>query len=820
MTATAWLFPGQGSQRKGMGAELFARYPEHCATAQEILGFSVPDLCLEDRDGLLKRTRYTQPALFVLNALAYLDRADREPAPAFLAGHSVGEYNALFAAGSFDFETGVRLVGRRGELMDAATGGAMTAVVGPDVEKVPAALAEAGLDDVDIANHNSPEQIVLSGSEEAVTAAAALIRQAKLGRCVPLAVSAAFHSRHMAAAAAEFATFLRRFQLADPRIPVVANVTARPYEPGRLLDVLSEQVRSPVRWSDSMRYLLEQGVRSVTDMGPGTVVEGLWQAAVKHAPVQPAPLPPAPPQAPVPPPQAPVPPALLQSPVSPAPPALQPPVGSATPDTPPQSVPAVPAAPVATATTAAATTVTPRRARITAARLGSAAFRDDYGLRYAYLAGSMYRGVASTALVTRMARAGLMGFFGTGGLAPDAIERALLDLRAALGPDGRFGMNLLHAMGAPEVEDATVGLYLRHDMRFVEAAGFTQVTPALVRYRLTGVRRGPDGAPVARNRVLAKVSRPEVAAAFMRPAPAAVVQRLVAAGVLTAQEAEIGRTLPMSEEICVEADSAGHTDGGVAYTLIPTMARLRDQIGRELATPAAIRVGTSGGLGTPESVAAAFVLGADFVMTGSVNQCTAEAGTSDAVKEMLAGMDVQDTAYAPAGDMFEIGARVQVLRKGTLFAARANKLYQAYRTSPGLDRLEPDLRRTIEETYFRRGLADVWQETREHYLATGRPQEVERAERDPRHKMALVFRWYFAYTTGIAMRGVTDERVNFQVHTGPAMGAFNRFAAGTPLARWRDRHPDDIAEALMTGAAEVLNGHMNALSAEFGPAQL
>lgn len=768
MTATAWLFPGQGAQRKGMGAELFARYPDLCTTAGEVLGFSVPELCRDDPDGLLRRTRYLQPALFVLNALAYLDRAAREPAPDYLAGHSVGEYNALFAAGSFDFETGVRLVGKRGELMDAATGGAMTAVIGADAEKVPGALAEAGLDDVDVANYNSPEQIVLSGTQEAVAAAAALVRQAGLGRCVPLSVSAAFHSRHMAAAAGEFSTFLRQFRLDDPRVPVVANVTARPYEPGCVLDVLAEQVRSPVRWSESMRHLMDRGVRAVTDMGPGTVVGGLWEATVKHEPAKHASA------------------------------------RSGVPEPPPRPVPAA----------------TARRARISAARLGSAGFRDDYGLRYAYLAGSMYRGVASAALVTRMARAGLMGFFGTGGLALDEVEAALLDLRGALGPDGRFGMNLLHAMADPALEDATVRLYLRHDVRFVEAAGFTQVAPALVRYRLSGARRGPDGAPAARNRVLAKVSRPEVAAVFMRPAPAAIVQRLVAAGALTPQEAEAGRTLPVSEEICVEADSAGHTDGGVAYTLIPAMLRLRDQVRRELATPAAIRVGTSGGLGTPESVAAAFVLGADFVMTGSVNQCTAEAGTSDAVKEMLAGMDVQDTAYAPAGDMFEIGARVQVLRKGTLFAARANKLYQAYRTCPGLDQLDPGLRRTIEDTYFRRGLDDVWRETREHYLATGRPQEVERAERDPRRKMALVFRWYFAYTTGIAMRGVTGERVNFQVHTGPAMGAFNRFAAGTALAGWRDRHADDIAEALMAGAADVLSGHMDSLSAEFGAAQL
>lgn len=445
-------------------------------------------------------------------------------------------------------------------------------------------------------------------------------------------------------------------------------------------------------------------------------------------------------------------------------------------------------------------------------RLGSAAFRADYGVRYAYLAGSMYKGIASTELVARMARAGLLGYFGTGGLRTERIEAAIATLRAELGPDGGFGMNLLHALHDPPLEEATVRLFLRHRVRFVEASGFTQPTRALVLYRLSGAHRDGTGRAVAPNRLLAKVSRPEVATAFMEPAPEALVRGLLADGLLTAAEAEAGRALPLAGEVCAEADSAGHTDAAVAYTLMPATTGLRDRIVAERGYPDGIRVGAAGGLGAPESLAAAFVLGADFVVTGSVNQCTPQAGTSDAVKDLLARADVQDTGYAPAGDMFEIGARVQVLRRGTLFAARANKLYQAYRQYDGLEAIDAKLRRTIEDGWFHRELEQVWKETREYYLRAGRPQEVERAEQDPRHRMALVFRWYFVHSTRMAMRGDPAERVNYQIHTGPAIGAFNRFAAGTALADWRNRHVDAVAEALMAGAARVLQDRFSSLA--------
>jgi trans-AT polyketide synthase, acyltransferase and oxidoreductase domains len=750
-----WVFPGQGVQRRGMGEGLFDRHRPLCVEADELLGYCVRTLCLEDPQQLLSRTSHAQPAVFVVNALAHLEATDQGNVDCF-AGHSLGELNALHAAGCFDFASGVRIVRRRAELMEAASGGAMVAIIGSTAHDVALRIL-AEVAGVDLANDNSPDQVVLAGPRAAIETVRDMVRGSRAVRCVPLATSAAFHSRAMAEAGAAFARYLASLSLRDPGISVIANVTARPYPVGRVAELLGQQISQPVRWRESMQFALDQGVTELVEVGTTRLLTGMWRAVSReHQP------------------------------------AVTAPAGVVSASAPP------------TAGEAATTPARVGDSSVAAARLGSAAFRHDYAVRYAYLAGSMFRGVASADLVVRMAHAGLLGFFGTGGLDLDTVERELIGIRDRLGPAGRFGMNLLHALDEPEAEQAAVELFLRHDVRFVEAAAFSQVTPALVRFRFTGAYRAPDGRPVAVRHLVAKVSRVGVAEAFMRPPTDAMLARLVGDGALSADEADVARRLPVSADICVESDSAGHTDGGVALVLVPTIGSLAARISAEYAYPGSVRVGASGGLGSPEAVAAAFVLGADFIVTGSVNQCSVEAGTSDAVKELLASVDVHDTAYAPAGDLFELGARVQVVRKATLFAARANKLHQLYRQHESVDELSDETRETIERTYFRCSFDEVWRRTVAHYRRTGRAEAIEKAERNPKHKMALLFRWYFVRSTRDAMEGNLAEKVNFQIHCGPALGAFNRVVRGTALEPASARHVDAIAELLMTGAAEVL----------------
>jgi trans-AT polyketide synthase/acyltransferase/oxidoreductase domain-containing protein len=441
-------------------------------------------------------------------------------------------------------------------------------------------------------------------------------------------------------------------------------------------------------------------------------------------------------------------------------------------------------------------------------QLGSADFRRDYGIRFAYLSGSMYKAISSKELVIAMGRAGLMGYLGTGGIDLAVNEASITQIQAALAPGAAYGVNLLADLANPEAEDQTVDLFLRRNVRCVEASAFTKVSPAIVRYRLAGVERLPNGEAHTPNRVLAKVSHPEVAESFMRPAAPTLLRKLVEAGRISEEQALLGERVPVAQDVCVEADSGGHTDRRVANVLLPAILNLRERISREVKYAQSIRVGAAGGIGTPEAVAAAFVVGADFVMTGSINQCTVEAGTSDAVKDMLQSMGVQDTDYAPAGDMFELGAKVQVLKKGLLFPARANKLYELYLRHNSLDEIDPKTRAQIEDSYFKRSIDEVWAETRA-YLSKRMPQALVETERNPKRKMAAIFRWYFVHSTRLAMTGSDQQKVDYQVHCGPALGAFNAWVKGTDIEAWQQRHAPDIAQRLMTATANLLNHRFN-----------
>jgi trans-AT polyketide synthase/acyltransferase/oxidoreductase domain-containing protein len=271
----AFMFPGQGSQSVGMGGALFAAFPEYVRKASEVLGYSIEELCLRDPAKKLGQTQYTQPAVYVVGVLSYLRRVEEKgDAPDWVLGHSVGEYAALFAAAAFDFETGLRVVKRRAELMAEARDGAMAAVVRRSEDDVRSTLASARLDDLDVANINSPQQIVLAGPRASIEAAKPHF-EAGGARYVVLNVSGAFHSRYMADAAARFATFLEGCKLHDPRYPVLSNVDARPYQPGEIRRRLVEQIVKPVRWVESIRYLEGLGATEFEELGSGEILRSL-----------------------------------------------------------------------------------------------------------------------------------------------------------------------------------------------------------------------------------------------------------------------------------------------------------------------------------------------------------------------------------------------------------------------------------------------------------------------------------------------------------------------------------------------------------------
>lgn len=270
----AHLFAGQGSQRVGMGAELLASYPNLVRQADAALGYSISDLCLNGPAERLSDTRFTQPAVYVVDTLAYLDSVRRTGViPDVVAGHSLGEYAALFAAGAFDFRTGLEIVARRAELMADAGPGAMAAVIGLAEDAVRDVLAAENRD-VDIANLNAPDQIVVSGTPEDVREVSKPLSE-RASAVVPLAVSGAFHSRHMRPAAERLARFLGGYVFGRLKIPVIANTTARPYGDGDVPELLCRQLWSPVRWTETVRHLLAQPASDLREIGPGNVLTGL-----------------------------------------------------------------------------------------------------------------------------------------------------------------------------------------------------------------------------------------------------------------------------------------------------------------------------------------------------------------------------------------------------------------------------------------------------------------------------------------------------------------------------------------------------------------
>ncbi len=439
--------------------------------------------------------------------------------------------------------------------------------------------------------------------------------------------------------------------------------------------------------------------------------------------------------------------------------------------------------------------------------LGDRSFTEAHGVRFPYVAGAMARGIASAQLVIEMARAGMLAFLGTAGLSPSRVARDLDTIEESIGASLLpWGANLIHSPNEPHVESELVDLYLQRGVTTVSASAFMKLTPPLVRYACTGLRADQQGRIQRRNHVVAKISRAEVARRFMQPPPEAMLRDLVQSGRLTEEEARLASHLPIAGDITAESDSGGHTDGRTLSALLPAMTKLAAEVRTKQGYDRAIRVGAAGGIGTPTAVASAFSLGASFVLTGSINQCTVEAGVAPSARAMLANAEQTDVALAPSADMFEIGAKVQVLSRGTMFASRANRLDKLYRTCDGLDDIPDSERDRLEKQIFGASIDEIWKQTRDFWQQED-PSQLERARQNPRHKMALVFRWYLGKSSRWPIDGTTKRQLDYQLWCGPAMGAFNQWVQGSFLEDTEQRRVVQIAHNLMEGAAQITRAH-------------
>jgi PfaD family protein len=431
--------------------------------------------------------------------------------------------------------------------------------------------------------------------------------------------------------------------------------------------------------------------------------------------------------------------------------------------------------------------------------LGDVEFRNVYGVRCAFYAGAMANAIASAEMVIALGKAGLMGSFGAAGLTRSRLEEEIKRIQTEL-PDGPYAVNLIHSPNEEALERNAVDVFLQKGVHVVEASAYLDLTPSIVLYRAAGLRRSQNGSIVISNHVIAKLSRSEVAVKFMSPAPDAILEKLKAEGKITDEQAELARQVPMADDITVEGDSGGHTDNRPLVCLLPAMLALRDQIQEKYQYSQTIRIGAAGGISTPSSVLGAFMMGAAYIVTGTINQACVESGASDHTKRLLAEAGLADVAMAPSADMFEMGVKVQVLKRGTLFPMRALKLYEMYIRHDAIDSIPSDERAKLEKQIFQRDMESIWQDTVKFFTERD-PAQIERAINNPKRKMALIFRWYLGLSSRWSNTGEKGREMDYQIWCGPSIGPFNDWTKSTYLSDPSRRKIVDVTLHLFIGAA-------------------
>ncbi|MFJ8525107.1 ACP S-malonyltransferase [Bacillus cereus] len=732
------MFPGQGSQKRGMGQELFDEFIDYTNVASDILGYSIKDLCLNDSENLLIQTQYTQPALYVVNALYYFKYLQEEGAPDYVIGHSLGEYNALLAAGAYSFETGLKLVKKRGELMSKVTGGGMAAVVGLSKEDINEILAQHRIVNVDIANLNTPKQIVLSGPKDEIERIKPLFDHAGAKLFMPLSVSGPFHSRYMKVIEDEYNQYINRFLFNTLSIPVISNVSALPYGQEETKKILVKQISNSVRWTETIQHLMNLNVEDYKEIGPGNVLTGL--------------------------------------------------VNKIKVETTKEDLEKLKIKEMRNLTTT-------EIIQTVGKDLGDPSFKDDYNVKYPYVVGSMTNGISSVNLVVQSAQNEILSYLGTNGLSYKEIRENLRDINERLANKWSYGCNLLADVHNPQKENELVDIFLQNNVRCLEASGFWSVSPSLIKYRAKGLKKSKNGNIQINNKILIKLTRSEVAKEFLSPISKQLLHQMVEQGEITYEEADMLKHVPIVDDICVMGDCGGPTDHGNLNLLLPSIIHLRDSYMSQYKFVKNVRIGAGGGIGTPTAAAVAFMLGADFILTGSINQCTVEAATSDYVKDMLQNMEIQDTTYVPSEYALDTSGYSQVVRKGVFFPARANRLYDLLKSYGSISEIDSKTRLYIEEKYFGKSFEEILQDEL---------KKNDRYRKNSKQELQIILKWYMEYAKGLAIQGKREQKVNFHIYCGPALGAFNEWVKDTYLENWRNRNVNGIAEKIMIEAVEIL----------------
>ena len=501
--------------------------------------------------------------MFTVCALGYLKKIrDGEEKPDFVAGHSLGEYSALFAAGVLDFETGLKLVKKRGELMSLEEGGGMAAVVGLEREKVANVLSRNNLEEIDIANLNTPNQIVISGKRKAIEEAEKFFTSED--GCIMykvLNVSGAFHSRYMESARQEFTKELNKAHFNKAQIPVIANVTALPYDEEKTALILSKQLISSVYWTDIIRYMMAQGVENFEEIGPGKVVTGMVKKITRM--VKP----------------------LTEEEIdelrNKAKEVLKEEIKEEikeetednSKDEVKESTPIISKQEeeVAECKNEA---VLSENADL---KLGSKVFRETYNLKESYVIGTMGRGISGASLLKSASKQGLLAIGGCDGLTTEKIRNLIQKSGGNDESCAMQGFSLSYSYSEKN-ETELINLYLEENIKLLFVSGYSTVSKNLVRYRVKGLTKDINGKLCENTHIMASVSRTEVAESFMKPAPDRIIDALLKDGEITKEQALLAKDIPISRDICVEADGGGYTNHVSMFAAFPAIEVIAGKI--------------------------------------------------------------------------------------------------------------------------------------------------------------------------------------------------------------------------------------------------
>jgi PfaD family protein len=428
--------------------------------------------------------------------------------------------------------------------------------------------------------------------------------------------------------------------------------------------------------------------------------------------------------------------------------------------------------------------------------LGSARFRHRFGLKYSYIAGGMASAISSKEMVIKLAKSGYLGTYGTNGLDLETIENDLIKIKSII-PEKPFAFNIVHNIIDDEFEMNLIRMFLKYKINIIEVSSFSDITLPLVYFRVVGMKERLEGGFIIGNKIIAKVGRIEIAEKFLKPAPRNIVNELLRMNLITDRQAQLANKIPMVDAITMEGDSARNSNGGNILYKFPELNKLRDYTLRKNNINYDVFLGAAGGIGSHISAYNMFNIGADYIVTGSINQCSVESGTSDKVKNLLASSMISDIIKAPYFNNLEYSTDIYVLKKGTLFPMRANTLYDFYKKSKTIEELSKDDLIKLEKQIFKKSINTVLHDSKEYF----KNNKLSNIEKLSKETMLLILKWYLTITYNWSKLDDETKQLDYQIWTSPAMGIFNLWVKDTYLENHKNRYVTDIADIILKGAA-------------------